>query len=558
VDFGFDASFNLGDVAKEIFAYVFPKLLAFVDTVEEKAQEQVNKATEKVEEIFDELMGVINQIEGIANGFGDIMGKSIEFAVDAAEDAVKHTKAVLGGIKDVGGAIADVFGSIGGSWRRRRRRRRTEQALNLRKWEATEIVMSEVALTLQSQIVPDLLAQGMVFEAEICAGVALFCSKDRGQATDDSSALRLSQLARGCEDSEHLAACKASFQYSKEENGCEAFAQGWPKGQYNCHGCGPVSRSYASCNLDECHSLCGDLYAGAGDINRCKQGCDKYNELISGILYTVADTRQICEYSEDVDGRNGCNSDETCLATGRAICDPDPLCFGIAWYQPLLSQGLKVCRSVSMRPKHDGWHTMMKTGIPEGIPEAEFIVWAATSTLVTLKLQMRPSDSFYVWFDDQAKDTVHIQGSNTQWTTDDTRFLLSAGQHILHVGSSTELGAVQIRVTNSCPASWPHLVRYPSGDSHGDVCKQGHGQWSEWDCPSGCTRTGASSPGCLSRFTNGQPCRETHGSDADAKFIESLQVTNQHGTVVDLCRDKECYGANQIVSTDFTLQHVQS
>ena len=32
VDFGFDASFNLGDVAKEIFNFVFPKLLAFVDT----------------------------------------------------------------------------------------------------------------------------------------------------------------------------------------------------------------------------------------------------------------------------------------------------------------------------------------------------------------------------------------------------------------------------------------------------------------------------------------------------------------------------------------------
>ena len=98
VDFGFDASFNLGDVAKEIFNFVFPKLLAFVDTggipvsttqvewlcaaVQEKAQASLDEALGKVKEITDELEGVIKQIKKIANGIGDVMGKSIEFAVD--------------------------------------------------------------------------------------------------------------------------------------------------------------------------------------------------------------------------------------------------------------------------------------------------------------------------------------------------------------------------------------------------------------------------------------------------------------------------------------------
>ena len=76
-----------------------------------------------------------------------------------AEDAVRHSKKVVGGIKDVGGAIAGAFGSIGGSWRRRRRRRRTGKVLNLRKWEATEMIMSEVALVIPNDCCSVLILQ---------------------------------------------------------------------------------------------------------------------------------------------------------------------------------------------------------------------------------------------------------------------------------------------------------------------------------------------------------------------------------------------------------------
>ena len=87
-----------------------------------------------------------------------------------------------------------------------------------------------------------------------------------------------------------------------------------------------------------------------------------------------------------------------------------------------------------------------------GPGEAEFTVQVATSSVVTLKLLVRApdgnSDAFHIWFDDQAKHTVHIQVSGTQWITDYTRFSLSGGLHTLHVGnreSGTELGAVQVR-----------------------------------------------------------------------------------------------------------------
>ena len=68
-----------------------------------------------------------------------------------------------------------------------------------------------------------------------------------------------------------------------------------------------------------------------------------------------------CKDHEDVDVRNGCDSDESCLKAGRPICDADPLCFGVAWHQPIPGQPLKICRSTVMAVKTDGWRTMMKT-----------------------------------------------------------------------------------------------------------------------------------------------------------------------------------------------------
>ena len=70
-----------------------------------------------------------------------------------------------------------------------------------------------------------------------------------------------------------------------------------------------------------------------------------------------------CVDNEDIDGRNGCASDEECMNIGRSICDPDPNCFGIAWYPKLVTQPLKICKSTVMGPKTDGWRTMMKQGV---------------------------------------------------------------------------------------------------------------------------------------------------------------------------------------------------
>ena len=76
--------------------------------------------------------------------------------------------------------------------------------------------------------------------------------------------------------------------------------------------------------------------------------------------YEVANAAQWCNDNAKLNGRNGCMSDEACLANGRALCDPDPECFGVAWYQTNMQVNLKLCRSTSMVAKTDGWRTMMK------------------------------------------------------------------------------------------------------------------------------------------------------------------------------------------------------
>ena len=71
----------------------------------------------------------------------------------------------------------------------------------------------------------------------------------------------------------------------------------------------------------------------------------------------------MCTLTENVDGRNDCASNEDCFEIGAQLCDPDPNCFGIAWFENLLSQPLKLCRSIDLLPNTDGWHVVMKEGI---------------------------------------------------------------------------------------------------------------------------------------------------------------------------------------------------
>ena len=78
--------------------------------------------------------------------------------------------------------------------------------------------------------------------------------------------------------------------------------------------------------------------------------------------YDDATAAELCVDNEDVDIRKGCLSDDECLTNGKTICDTDPKCFGIAWYQPRMAQRLKICRSTRMKPKYDGWRTLMKQG----------------------------------------------------------------------------------------------------------------------------------------------------------------------------------------------------
>ena len=79
--------------------------------------------------------------------------------------------------------------------------------------------------------------------------------------------------------------------------------------------------------------------------------------------YYAANPMSWCADSKAIPGvRNGCASDEACLAIGRKTCDADAECFGVGWYQPKVEQDLIMCLSNKMEPKTDGWRTMMKQG----------------------------------------------------------------------------------------------------------------------------------------------------------------------------------------------------
>jgi len=85
-----------------------------------------------------------------------------------------------------------------------------------------------------------------------------------------------------CYDVEVLRQCEAWGRFSKEDNGCKAFALGWKKQDNTCHGCSPTKRDYTACSKEECAAFCGDIYqTSAFEKKRCINGCNKYAELLA-------------------------------------------------------------------------------------------------------------------------------------------------------------------------------------------------------------------------------------------------------------------------------------
>ena len=80
-------------------------------------------------------------------------------------------------------------------------------------------------------------------------------------------------------------------------------------------------------------------------------------------MYERVDDKNWCkdnEYTPDI--LNDCNDDYSCFENAREKCDGDFKCFGVAWYK--METGghkLKKCVSREMKPKTDGWRTIMKS-----------------------------------------------------------------------------------------------------------------------------------------------------------------------------------------------------
>ena len=98
------------------------------------------------------------------------------------------------------------------------------------------------------------------------------------------------QIPPSC--SQVLAECLVSptVYWSKGDNGCTAYAQGWPQGNYygTCHLCQSTSRSYSCCSLSECQAFCNDLYPSSchGCISDCYTGCQYMDNHGAGALCT--------------------------------------------------------------------------------------------------------------------------------------------------------------------------------------------------------------------------------------------------------------------------------
>lgn len=83
-----------------------------------------------------------------------------------------------------------------------------------------------------------------------------------------------------CMNAEALQKCLAWGRYTKEDNGCLAFAKGWKKQANDCHSCSATQKDYDSCDRSECVSFCLDMYRSSrSEVRRCVNGCDKYAEL---------------------------------------------------------------------------------------------------------------------------------------------------------------------------------------------------------------------------------------------------------------------------------------
>ena len=68
----------------------------------------------------------------------------------------------------------------------------------------------------------------------------------------------------------------------------------------------------------------------------------------------------LCSDNEEIDVRDGCNTDMDCLFNAQEICDQNNTCFGIAWQENELEQKMIVCLSAKMAETNEKWHSLMK------------------------------------------------------------------------------------------------------------------------------------------------------------------------------------------------------
>ena len=117
------------------------------------------------------------------------------------------------------------------------------------------------------------------------------------------------------------------------------------------------------CNVSKCDEDTKTCYVGLHlnplDVNGGEQHMVREQKRSLG--YNVVSAAEICAKADIIDGiRNKCSSDEECFKIGKPLCDADPNCFGIAWYETGLYKHLKFCRSTLMKPASVGWRTIMK------------------------------------------------------------------------------------------------------------------------------------------------------------------------------------------------------
>ena len=71
-----------------------------------------------------------------------------------------------------------------------------------------------------------------------------------------------------------LTDCRAAQINSKGHNGCTAYAQGWPQGDFSCLSCGSTSQFHSCCSLEQCQAFCREIYSSCfACISECYSGC---------------------------------------------------------------------------------------------------------------------------------------------------------------------------------------------------------------------------------------------------------------------------------------------